>query len=95
MKQILRINAHHKTADAIKLCIDNNAVLVTPFDPDYIQSEAHKLYNTQIRIVQFRDFLTGRLKGCRDEKFVIDDVDECLRELVGHNDLIGIALNME
>ena len=95
MKQIFRTRGNSKTLDAIKICIDNDAVLVTPYDVDHVVTLAWSKYNTKIRVIRFQDFLRGALKGCHNEKFVIDDADACLHQLVQGNNLLAITMNVD
>ena len=95
MRQILRTRRKGKTADAIRLCIQENAVLVTPFDPHYIEDEALKLFHTTVRVVRFKDFLNNTLEGCHHEKFVIDNVEECLQQVIKDNTLLALTMNIE
>ena len=97
MRKILKNRGHGKTYDCVKMCIDNNAILVVPYRSLMKHAEwlARKEFNTEIRIVSFNDFITGKLKGCRNEKFVFDDIDWMIRNLIGANELIGLSMNME
>lgn len=98
MKRILRGRGHGKTYDCIKLCIEENAILVEPYQScvAYAESLAKRNFNKEIQIISMNDFITNKLKGSSDLKFVFDDAEFCLQVIVGHkNSIIGLSLDMD
>lgn len=96
MKKILRNRGHGKTYDCIKLCIEQNAILVVPCQAhvSYAVSMARREFGKTIQVVSMNDFVNKRLKGSKDLNFVFDDVEYCLQTLVGHNKIIGLSMDM-
>ena len=95
MKQILRMRRHGKTYDCIKLCIDNDAILITPYSTGWIRDMARKEFGREINVVTMADFLSGKMSGRKYEKIVFDDVQECLHLLARGNEIIGLSMNIE
>ena len=96
MKKILRNRGHGKTYDCIKLCIEQNAILVVPYQSlaSYVECMARREFGREIQVVTMNDFVNKRLKGSKDLNFVFDDVEYCLQTLVGHNKIIGLSIDM-
>lgn len=97
MKRILRERGHGKTYDCIKLCIEENAILVVPYQSSikYAECLAKAHFDNEIQIISMNDFITNKLRGSSDLKFVFDDAEFCLQAIVGHkNKIIGLSLDM-
>lgn len=92
-KIILRTRGHGKTHDCIKLCIENNALLVTPYNLKYVEEMAMRDFGQEVRAITFYDFI--HLKGMKNEKIVIDEAIACLKQLTMGNELIGVSIEME
>ena len=93
MKKILRRRGHGKTYDCIKLCIENDAILVTPYPLKYVEEMARREFGKKIRVIRFSDFIT--IKEMKNEKIVIDGALDCLKYFIQNNQLIGVAIDME
>ena len=57
MKQILRTRRNGKTFDLVKLAIENNAIVVTPYNLKHIEEIALKHFGKEVRVITFSDFV--------------------------------------
>ena len=92
MKKILRERGHGKTYDCIKLCIENDAILVTPYPLAYIEELAWREFGEQVRAIRFSEFI--KLKGLKNEKLVFDGAIDCLKYFTQGNKIIGLSIEM-
>ena len=90
MIKIIDTRGSGKTNQLMNIAKDNNAIFVCS-NPHAMEYKAKQYNFNNIKFISYHDFVTSYEE---DNKYVIDEVEEFIKSIMGNNELIGYSLTI-